>query len=63
MTFCSRTIAWADACVVNAMAAIAVSGISQNLARMVSSFVVESRTVSATTPSDQQAINDYRFFG
>jgi hypothetical protein len=38
MIFCSRTIASAEACVANAIAAIAVSGITRNLARMVSSY-------------------------
>src|SRR5258708_1787763 len=37
MTFCSRTIASADASVANATAANAVSGIRQDLTRMLSS--------------------------
>jgi hypothetical protein len=55
MTFCSRTIAWANACVVNAVAAIVVSGISQDLARMVSSSLLGSAPYQTTARGDQEA--------
>jgi hypothetical protein len=48
MIFCSRTIASADACVANAMVAIAVSRINQDLSRIVSSSLFGSGQHFAT---------------